>query len=597
MNLLKTMAFSLCVFLGFVPMVYGNQDVAAFIKKIAVKNYDCPSEEFIPELETYLADSTVQSNQRFRLQTEKTHWMICMGSYTEALNILESLVQQPAFNNASYAFASAIYQIGFVYDVQEDTKRCDYYQQAERLTAEKYDDIYLSAQLGQITGCNQTADNDGIKLGKMYSLLEQYSRKDDKGAIAHIHNSIGLLYGSIGQHVLAAEQYMKTYELGLEVYESSNLLASLISAVTSQMASGDYDSAKRTIDELKKQNSKVNTPLTNVWVHFSESGYYYRTKNYESLRDSLFKWRVFLDQINNPVYEGFYRWYQSALCLNERNKACLQQFLEEESKASNSYQAFVRRNKEYLKMLVDIQLFLGDVKKATEIFEVYNTEMVRRANVQQASGKVLGVANLHNQIITLESSLEQVERQKLWSVVLLAGGLALVLAIALYLFRRNYLAKISVDSLTGLSNTRAAINRVKKVNKPMEGKTNALAIFDLDNFKEVNSQLGYISADLALQSVSAMLKKVTREQDILGRFAAEQFLVCMTNIEESTAKAFFERISKGLQNMVLSAETGDKINLKSSMSIYVTTDAFDDLDDVLNDMQRALNKDSQKTNL
>lgn len=593
MNLLKTIAFGLVVSAGLLPKSHANQEVAEFIDKIAVKNYDCPSEEFIPELDGYLADESIDNNQRFRLQTEKTHWLICMGRYTEASDILESLVKRPAFNKSTYAFASAIYQIGFIYDVQEDDKRCEYYAQAEDLTANKYDDIYLSAQLGQITGCNPESDNDSAKLGKMYSLLEQYSHKSDKGAIAHIHNSIGLLYGGIGQHVLAAEQYEKTYELGLEVYESSNLLASLISLVTSQMAYGDFESAKETIDELKKQNLQVNTPLTNVWVHFSEAGYYYRTQDYASLKDSLAKWRVFLDQINNAVYEGFYRWYQSALCLNEDNRECLVAFLEAESQASDAYRAFVGRNKDYLKMQVDIHLYLGNVEEAAESFKVYNSEMLRRSRVQQASGKVLGVANLHNQIISLESSLQEARQQRLWSMALLIVGMSTVLVIAIFLLRRSHYNKMSIDSLTGLSNTSATINRIKKVAKPAEGKTNALALFDLDNFKDVNSQLGHLSADLALQSVSAMLKKVTRDQDILGRLASEQFVVCMTNIEEGTAKSFFERISKALQNMILSAESGDKINLQSSMSIYVTTEDFDDLDDVLNDMQRVLKKDSQ----
>lgn len=594
MKSLKTLVLVLAINLVFSPELRANEEVTEFINKIAVKNYDCPSEEFIPKLDLYLDDPSIQVNQRYRLLTEKTHWLICMGRYTEALGMLESLVQEPDYDKRTYSFASAIYQIGFIYDVQEDLKRCDYYQQAESLTEDKYDDIFLSSQLSQISGCNLTDNNEGIKLGKMYELLERYSRKNDKGAIAHIHNNIGLLYGSLGQHVLAAEQYLKSYELGLDVYESSNLLASLISAITSQMASGDYEGAKQTISELKKQNSKVNTPLTNVWVHFSEAGYYYRTEDYESLRDSLSKWRVFLDQINHAFYEGLFRWYQSALCLHEENAACLRSFLEQESKASAGYLKSVNRNKDYLKLKVEIQMFLGNQEEALKVFRSYNNEVTRRSNVWQASGKVLGVANLHNQIINLETSLQEAENQKVWSISLLAGVFLFVSITIIYVLRRNYLSKISTDPLTGLNNTRTAINQIKKVSKPTDGKTNALALFDLDNFKEVNSQFGHITADLALQGVSSTLKKVTREQDILGRLASDQFLVCLTNIEESTAKTFFERISKALQNLILSAETGDKVNLRSSMSIYVSTDSFEDLDDVLADMQRAIQKDGQK---
>lgn len=565
-----------------------NEEISEFIEKINVKNYDCPTSEFIPQLDEYLNEPLIAKPLLYSLQTEKTHWMICEGQYDAAQRILYQLIEEQDFDKASRAFASAIYQIGFIYDTRENDERCGYYRQAEILSKDKFDDIYLSAQLGQITVCNVAGEIDGIKLGRLYALLELYLNKGDKPAVAHIHNNIGLFYGKIGQYVLAAEQYQKAYELGLDVYKGSNLLATLISVVTSQMASGNYEGAKTSIEQLKRDNMKVNTPLTNVWVHFSESGYYYRTGDFESLKDSLLKWRVFLDQINSSLYEGLYRWYHASLCLHEQNRQCILEFLAEEEDASKGYKAFVQGNKDYVKLQVEIQLFLRNIEKAQEQFKLYTEVMVDRSNKQQASGKVLGVANLHGQIINLESSLAEVENQKIRSIAIVATGFTLLLVGIVYFFRRKHLAKLAADPLTGLRNTRDVINMIKRVNKPTPGKTNAIALFDLDNFKEVNSQFGHITADMALQNVASTLKQVTRDHDILGRLASEQFIVCMTNIEESTAKAFFERISQALQNTILSAETGDKVNLRSSMSIYVSTDTFDDLDDVLTDMQRAM---------
>ena len=94
-----------------------------------------------------------------------------------------------------------------------------------------------------------------------------------------------------------------------------------------------------------------------------------------------------------------------------------------------------------------------------------------------------------------------------------------------------------------------------------------MPLLDLINFKEVNSQFGYLVDDLALQKVAATLQQVTREQDIIGRLACEQFIVCLTNIEESSAKMFFERIRQALQDTMLSAGSGDKVSINSSMSI------------------------------
>ena len=110
------------------------------------------------------------------------------------------------------------------------------------------------------------------------------------------------------------------------------------------------------------------------------------------------------------------------------------------------------------------------------------------------------------------------------------------------------------------------------------------------NFKDVNSQFGHVTGDIALKHVASTLQKVTRDHDIVGRLASEQFIVCLTNIEEGTATHFFERIRQALENTILSVQGEDKVSLQSSMSIYVSTEGFSDLDDVLVDMQKSLER-------
>jgi diguanylate cyclase (GGDEF)-like protein len=566
------------------------QEIDTFIKDTRVKTYDCPSSEAIPTLEEYLKSPVLTKPQEFELKVEKSHWMICMGKYAEAKTLLNALVAEKQINHSSLAYASAMYQIGFILDVQEDDERCDFYRKAEQLSKDKYDDIFLSAQLGQITVCSDGEANEGIKLGRLYALLELYLGKADKPAIAHIHNNIGLLYGQMGQHVLAAEQYQKSYEMGLGVYEGSNLLATLISAITSHMASGDFDAAKRSIEVFRQTNLDVNTPLTNNWLHFAEAGYYYRTENFPELLDSLSRWEVYLEQSSSQTFKGFYRWYTAALCLENSDKPCLINFLEAEEQSSDGYKNLLNKNKDYLKMQVEVYLFLGDVPKAQEKFAQFADLMMYKSMSQQSSGKVLGVANLHAQIMTLESNLADANKQKKLTIVLIVIAAILALLALWYGLRKQHLSKLASDPLTGLHTTKNAFALIKRVKTAAVGKANAIALFDLIHFKKVNAEFGPLVADLALQKVATTLKQVTRDQDILGRLASDQFIVCLTNIEEITAKLFFERIGTALQETVLTAENGNDINLTSSMSIYVSTESFDDLDDIITDMQRALLK-------
>ena len=584
---LKPLLITALVFWGL--PAFSDDKVAQFIEKLNIKTYDCPSSNVLEQIEEYLSAPSLAIEYQVQLQVKQAQGMICSGEYDAAQSQLETLINHPSLDNSSEAFASAIYQIGFILDVKEDAERCEYYKRAERLSYDKFNDIYLSSQLGQITVCD-AQQNEGIKLGKLYALLELYVGKGDKPAIAHIHNNIGLLYAQLGQHVLAAEQYLKSYEMGLDEYEGTNLLATLISAITAQMASGNFDGAKASIEEFKRVNNEVNTPLTNVWLHFAEAGFYYRTKDFDGLRDSLSKWSVFLPKVENYQFTGFHRWYSAALCLHERNAECLRNFLVLEEQERPEYRALVLRNKDYLKLQVEILLFLGDVPKAQERFEQFADMMLQKTMEQQASGKVLGVAQLHGQIHSLEHSLEEAEQKRVMSIVKLVLLFALLLIILVVLVRRKYLTHLSSDPLTGLRSTRAVIDTIKRVDKPDKDKTNAIALFDLDNFKEVNAQFGHVTADVALKRVAGTLQSATRDQDIIGRLGAEQFIVCLTNIEESTATKFFERIRQALENTILSAQGDDKVNIQSSMSIYVSTEDFSDLDDVLVDMQRSLDK-------
>lgn len=571
----------------------GRAEVDAFIQQTDVKTYDCPETDAINDIEQFLQLPGINQLQKQQLIVKKTHWQICQGKHDDAKEQLLELISAENAQQSHEYFAEATYQLGFINDVQESPERCEWYQKAFSLAQNKFTDVSLSAQLGLITMC-EAQNDEGIKLGKMYELVEQYSSSDDLAALAHIHNNIGLLYAELGQHALAAEQYQKSYELGLQTYTSSNLLATLISVISSNMASGDFDQAAKTIEEFKKVNESVNTPISNVWLHLSEAGYHYRIGNMEQLSRSLAKWKVYSSEINSQIYTGLFRWYSAVLCLANEDHQCLIAFLDEEDKASSGYKAFINRNKDYSKFKVDVYLMLGDFENAELAFNQFAELMLAKFMQQQVSGKVLGVANLHSQISTLESNLQATEADRKRSIILVSAVSLSLLAILLYWLRRRYVSGQSYDSVTQLLNAKTALNEIRRVPSPSRGRTNALALFDLGNFRDVNRQLGATKSDTALNQIASTLSQVTRDRDIVGRFAPEQFIVCLTDIEEDSAKSFFERMQFALENTILGDEENQNVSIRSSMSIYVSTGTFDDLDDILDDMQLSLNLGSEQ---
>ncbi|GAB2683054.1 diguanylate cyclase domain-containing protein [Aliiglaciecola aliphaticivorans] len=562
-------------------------EIDNFILTSTIEPYDCPEDDANLAIDSYLNLSELSDTQKFQLMVMKTHWQICVGKHEEAKQALIALINNPKVDREMEYFASATYQLGFIYDVQENLDRCEYYGKAEQLSQNKFEGINLSAQLGLITVCHANMD-DGVKLGKMYALLETYAVKNDQAALAHIHNNIGLLYGSLGQQVLAAEQFQKSYELGLNTYTSSNLLATLMSVISSHMAAGNFEKAEQAIQEFKRVNLSVDTALSNVWLYFAEAGYHYRTNNIEQLRYSLAKWKIYLESINSSTFNSLYRWYSAVVCYEDNDIACLKQFLEDEKNTNEGYKIFVNRNKDYLKFIVQVYLYLGDIENAEKAFNTFSEVMINKAIEQQESGKILGVANLHSQIQSLETSLQASKSDRIQTIVIVVCVLLIVIVAIIFWLRHRYLNSLSFDTVTNLLNSKAALAKIKRVPEPSPGRTNALALFDLGNFRDVNRQIGATNSELALKQISLTLSQVTRERDILGRFAPEQFIVCLTDIEEDSAKSFFERMRYALENTILGEQRGQQVSIRSSMSIYISSGTFVDLDEVLDDMLLSL---------
>jgi diguanylate cyclase (GGDEF)-like protein len=591
LNIKSVLFFSLIIYaLGI--NAQEQAEVDQFIKEVKVKTFDCPSDDIIPQLDEYLANTNISQFQRFQLQLEKTHWQICNGNFSQAEATVDAIIADPRAQQTEEYYALAVYQKGFMFDIKEDSRRCDFYRQSKELAADKFDDISLSSELGLMTYCEAAID-EGQKLKRLFTILELYSLRGDAPTIAHIHNNIGLIYGRIGQHVLAAEQFQKTYEIGLPHYQGTNKYASLISVFTSLLASGQYYAAELVINELDNARSQVDVPLVHAWYYYAKGRFYQRLNRADELRQTVIDWKPHLVNMKKSIFAGMHRWFETEVCINERDVECIQRFVLEEESNGPKALSFLSGNVDYLTLLAKAYLELGDIDKSREYWTEYSTELRAKLASNQASGKVLGVANMYNQIGELENTLirEQRNRDRIAIASIIVFLLATLIVAAMW--RKKQAEARSFDSVTALLNSRAAVSKIRKIAAPSKNKTNALALFDLANFKEVNRSLGSSNADDAIQKIALTFKNSTRGSDVLGRFAPEQFILCLPDIEEESAKALFERIRFTLENTNLGAQDDIKVNVRANMSIYLASSTLEDLDEVLDDMMLSLSMKSE----
>ncbi len=92
------------------------------------------------------------------------------------------------------------------------------------------------------------------------------------------------------------------------------------------------------------------------------------------------------------------------------------------------------------------------------------------------------------------------------------------------------------DPLTGLLNRRGFLAQTRGT------RDGALAIVDLDRFKDVNDGFGHEAGDAILQDFAAYLARGVRRADCVGRWGGEEFVVLFPATDETEAAGILARI-------------------------------------------------------
>jgi diguanylate cyclase (GGDEF)-like protein len=112
-------------------------------------------------------------------------------------------------------------------------------------------------------------------------------------------------------------------------------------------------------------------------------------------------------------------------------------------------------------------------------------------------------------------------------------------------FRHAQLVNASrIDSKTGLLNAgtwerEAAVEvaRAVRTRTPV-----ALALVDVDHFKDVNDTFGHLTGDRALKAIARAFRIYLREYDLIGRFGGEEFALLLPHTSALDAYGIAERI-------------------------------------------------------
>jgi diguanylate cyclase (GGDEF)-like protein/PAS domain S-box-containing protein len=136
------------------------------------------------------------------------------------------------------------------------------------------------------------------------------------------------------------------------------------------------------------------------------------------------------------------------------------------------------------------------------------------------------------------------------------------------------------DSLTGLPNRRSffeeVTRRIERLDRNQESGT--LMYVDLDNFKQLNDQLGHETGDRALRDATELLRRTVRPADLVARLGGDEFAVWMDGADELTAAERADALRRQIPTELTYQFGGIQVAL--SMSIGIATRRPESPDDV-----------------
>jgi len=134
----------------------------------------------------------------------------------------------------------------------------------------------------------------------------------------------------------------------------------------------------------------------------------------------------------------------------------------------------------------------------------------------------------------------------------------------------------STDGKTGLLNAAAWQDRAAQVleRAARVHVSAALLILDLDHFKHVNDRHGHLAGDRVLSSVAEALRGEVRDNDLVGRFGGEEFVIMLPGhdgmeYDRAELLAVADRIRRRIDELVVEIATPDGPLTVNELSVSV----------------------------
>ncbi|HHU16943.1 MAG: GGDEF domain-containing protein [Anaerovoracaceae bacterium] len=156
---------------------------------------------------------------------------------------------------------------------------------------------------------------------------------------------------------------------------------------------------------------------------------------------------------------------------------------------------------------------------------------------------------------------------------------------------KQKLKKLSItDHLTGAFNkmhiTSCLRKEIKTTNQNQ--KKLVVAMIDIYNFKSINDTYGHLYGDYVLKRIVRVMMSNLRQNDIVGRYGGDEFLIILPDVSKEEGHALMERVRKKILELKWES------NLKVTISGGVIELESDELPSLINKIDQLLYKAKNK---
>ncbi|MBP5153155.1 MAG: GGDEF domain-containing protein [Lachnospiraceae bacterium] len=139
-----------------------------------------------------------------------------------------------------------------------------------------------------------------------------------------------------------------------------------------------------------------------------------------------------------------------------------------------------------------------------------------------------------------------------------------------------------IDPLSKVYNKATAIAIIeRKLSERAPGEKCALAVLDIDNFKQVNDSFGHLYGDAVISMVAGTIKNLLDMGDVIGRFGGDEFFLFINDASPAELDSKLEKIRVTVYNMSAEMDISCSIGATVGVSPCSYPDLFAQADSAL----------------